>query len=478
MKFHFLSPFIFWVILIESACSTGPKYQVPKTTSPNRYKEGSEWSLAQPRDEKVHGEWWKMFGDTELDALEAQVNVSNQNIAASFAAYQEARAIVREARAQYFPTLSISPGVTTQRGANISSSGSAVSAGNFTQYSIPANATWAPDLWGRIRNTVQANIASAQVSQADLENERLLQQADLAIFYYEIRAQDSLQTLYNSTVSAYAETLKLNRALSKTGINSDEAVAQAETQLELAQAQATQLGIARAQYEHAIALLVGQPASNFTLPIAQLTTPPPQIPVSVPSKLLERRPDIAAAERGVAAANAQIGVAMAAYFPNLSLNGGAGLGATTLSALFSAPTFIWSLGASLSETIFDGGLRGATVDQYKAAYEQTVATYKQTVLTAFQQVEDGLAGLKFLSQQLKQQGTAVTSAQRYLRIATSRYRLGIDPYLDVITAQTTVLSAQQTEITVRMQELTTSVQLIEALGGGWDVSKLAQDKDI
>jgi NodT family efflux transporter outer membrane factor (OMF) lipoprotein len=471
----FLSSVFLTLSLLEACSSVGPKYQIPSTPAPKAYKETAVWSVASPKDDAFRGHWWKLFGDAELDALEEKVNVSNQNIAASFASYQQARAVVREARAQYFPTVSVSPSISPQSGNSISSGTIPFSSGKFTEYSAGANASWAPDLWGRIRDTVKQSIAAAQVSAADLENERLLEQADLATYYYEIRAQDSLISLYDSTAVAYSEALRLTRALSRTGIDSDEAVAQAETQLELSQAQATNLRIARAQYEHAIALLIGAPASDFSIPVADLHTAPPQIPMSVPSKILERRPDIAAAERGVAAANAQIGVAAAAYVPNLSLTGAVSAASTSLSGLLSAPTLIWSLGASLAETVFDGGLRSATVDQYKAAYEQTVAVYRQTVLTAFQQVEDGLAGLKYLSKQLKQQTTAVDSANRYLRIATHRWRLGLDPYLDVLTAQTTLLSAQQTQIGVQMQQLTTSVQLIEALGGGWDVSKLPQD---
>ena len=348
-------------------------------------------------------------------------------------------------------------------------SGSAIT-GTFAQYSVPVDASWQPDLWGRLRNQVAAAEAQAQVSEADLANERLSQEATLAIDYYELRAQDSLRELYEGTVAGYREALKLTLAAAKTGIDSDENVAQAETQLQATEAQTTALDIARAQYEHAIALLVGKPASSFSVAQAPLKTAAPAIPVGVPSALLERRPDVAAAERAVAAANAQIGVAISAYYPNLTLNGGAGFGSNSFTGLLATPTFVWSVGAQLAETLFDAGLRSATVDQYRAAYDQTAATYRQTVLTAFQQTEDQLAALRVLATELKQQEAAVKASRRYLQLATHRYRLGIDPYLNVVTAQISLLGNQVTLVTLRLSQLSSSVQLIEALGGGWDAT--------
>jgi len=467
---------LFALILISSCSSVGPKYQTPSTPLPQTfsYKETGDWSLAKPGDQLPHGKYWEIFGDPELNALENQIDVSNQNIAVAFAQFLQARALVKEAQAQYFPTVSAAPGVSVQNGQSSAIyAGAQPSARNsYALYSLPIDASWVPDLWGKIQNTVKQNIANAQVSAADLENERLIEHADLAIDYYQLRAQDSLQGLYDSTVNEYQKALNLTQALHETGIDSDESVAQAETQLEQALAQATNLKIARAQYEHAIALLLGKPATAFSIPVKPLSISPPVIPLGVPSSLLERRPDIAASERSVAAANASIGIAMSAYYPQLTLSGSAGIVGTSLQQLFSAPAFIWSVGATLSETLFDGGLRSATVDQYKAYYQQTVAQYRQTVLTAFQQVEDNLAGLRFLEKELKQQTMSVASAQRYLRIATDRYRLGLDPYLTVITAQNSVLVSEQAEITLKMQQLTTSMQLIEALGGGWDRSKL------
>ncbi len=310
------------------------------------------------------------------------------------------------------------------------------------------------------------------MSAADLENTRLTIQSELAADYFQLRGQDSLKDLLDSTVIAFQESLNLTKALYETGIDSDESVAQAETQLEQTQAQETNIGNNRAQIEHAIALLTGQPASTFSIPVEPLKTPPPAIPVGVPSDLLERRPDIAAAERSMAQANSQIGIAVAAFYPTVTLSGSAGLTSTAFTSWFTWPSRFWSVGAGLSETLFDAGLRKATVEQFRAQYDETVANYRQAVLTAFQQVEDQLAALRILSVEVQQQDTAVTSARRNLVLATDRYRLGIDPYLNVITAQTALLSNQQTATTLRTQQITASVQLVEALGGGWNASQL------
>lgn len=333
-------------------------------------------------------------------------------------------------------------------------------------------------MWGRVRNAVRSDVAAAQTSAADLENTRLTAQAELAVDYFELRSQDALKELLDSTVVAFGQSLELTKALYETGIDSDEAVAQAETQLETARAQDTGIGVLRAQFEHAIALLVGQPASNFSIPTEALKTPPPAIPFGLPSQLLERRPDIAAAERGMAQANAQIGVARAAYFPTLTLSASAGFQSTDASSWFTLPSRIWAVGPALSETIFDAGLRRATVEQTRALYDQSVATYRNTVLTAFQQVEDNLSSLRILAPEIQQQDDAVKSAERNLALATDRYRLGIDPYLNVITAQATLLSNQQTAVTLREQQMVASVQLVEALGGAWDANQLPTPKQI
>jgi NodT family efflux transporter outer membrane factor (OMF) lipoprotein len=334
------------------------------------------------------------------------------------------------------------------------------------------DASWQLDLWGRIRNTVKANSFEAQATAADLENTRLTAQAELAADFFQLRAQDALIQLFDETVRAYRASLDLTKVRFQTGIASDEDVAQAETQLETTEAQATNLRILRAQLEHAIAVLMGKPPAAFSIPVEALSASPPAAPVGVPSELLERRPDIAAAERRVAEANAQIGVAKAAYYPTITLSAAAGLESASISSLLHWSSRVWSIGAGLGETLFDAGLRKAVVEQNLAAHESTVAKYRQTVLTAFQQVEDQLAALRILDQEVRQQDTAVKSSQRYLNLATDRYKLGIDSYLNVITAQTTYLVNRQTLTTLHVQQMIASVQLIEAVGGGWDVSQI------
>jgi NodT family efflux transporter outer membrane factor (OMF) lipoprotein len=491
----------------------GPRYVRPSVATPGAFKESSPaayhgapqgtWQPARPQDGALKGKWWEMFGEPELDALEAQVDINNQNIAQYFENFMAARAQVHEARAEYFPTLSVAPSYTKSHtpstvgagalgaqgggtgaataGGAAAGSGSAGTgsgaasalAGTFQEISLPFDVSWEPDLWGRVRNTVREYRAAAQVSAADLENERLTEQADLAEYYFELRGQDALQDLYNRTIAAYRESLAITRGLHESGIDSDEDVAQAE--VTLAGAEATAVGIAtnRAIYEHAIATLIGRPASSFSLPVKLLRTSVPGFPLGVPSQLLERRPDVAAAERTMAQANALIGVEATAYFPTLDLTGSAGLESASLSNLFTAPARFWTLGASATETLFDAGLRRATLEQYTAQYDADVAAYRQTVLTAFQQVEDYIATLRVSSQQLIRQKAAVSAAQRYLRIATARYETGLDPYLDVTTAQTTLLADEQTEVTLEVSELTAAVELIQALGGGWDAGQLA-----
>jgi NodT family efflux transporter outer membrane factor (OMF) lipoprotein len=420
------------------------------------------------------------------------LNINNQNIAQFFQNFMAARAQVGIARASYFPTLTaatsaartqpsgalgsgVASGGTTTGGASTgTSTGSIASTANSTYntFQMPFDVSWEPDLFGRIRNTVREARNAAQVSAADLENERLTEQASLAEFYFQLRGQDALQDLYNKTIEAQKKSLDLTRVLMETGIDSPEDVAQAE--VTLANTEATAVGVAtnRAIYEHAIATLIGKPASNFSMPVRALSTPVPTVPVDIPSKLLQRRPDIAAAERTMAEANALIGVETAAYFPTLDLTASGGWEAAAIKSLFTTPARFWSLGASASQTIFDGGLRKATVRQYTAQFNADVAAYRQTVLTAFQQVEDYIATVRVLSQQINRQQAAVAAAQRFLDIATSRYQTGIDPYLNVITAETTLLSDQQIEVTLRVNEMTAAAQLVQALGGGWDTGQL------
>ncbi|MGA8145100.1 MAG: efflux transporter outer membrane subunit [Candidatus Acidiferrales bacterium] len=482
-------------IALLGGCTVGPKYHTPSAPTPAAYKELTPanyavtdgWKVAQPKDDALRGKWWEIFNDPQLNALEDQVNVSNQNIAAAAASFFSARALVKEARSQYFPTLTTGPSImqnrqsaslrTTTTGSGGGGSGSSSSL-SFTEYTLPFDATWQPDLFGRIRNTVRSQVYGAQASAADLENVRLTVQSEVAVDYFSLRTQDALQQLLDSTVLAYQESLKLTQALYETGIDSDEAVAQAETLLETTRAQATGVGIARAQFEHAIAVLVGKPASEFSIPVEPLTAKPPAIPLGLPSQLLERRPDIAASERLMAQANAQIGIATAAYYPTVTLSAAVGLQSSSAASWFTWPSRFWSVGPALAETLFDAGLRRATVQQFQGAYNQTVANYRQAVLTGFQQIEDNLAALRILSQEIQQQDAAIKSAERSLTVATDRYKLGIDPYLNVITAETSLLSAKETAVSLRNQQITSSVQLIEALGGGWDKSQLPSGQQL
>ncbi len=475
--------FVLAALLALNGCDLAPRYHTPTAPAPPAYKELTPadqkltdgWRVAEPKDDALHGQWWTIFNDPQLNQLEDKVNISNQTVAAAFANYMAARALVREARSQYFPTVTTAPSISNQRSPLTSSPSTAKP---FTESSLPVDATWLPDLWGRVRNTVRAASAGAQASAGDLENARLAVQAELAADYFALRGQDALKQLLDSTVVAYQQSLDLTKVLYQTGIASDESVAQAETQLKTVEAQDTALGILRAQYEHAIATLVGEPASTFSLSASPLNETPPGIPIGVPSQLLERRPDIAIAERQVAAANAQIGVARAAYYPVVTLSAAVGLQTTSISEWFTWPSRFWSVGPAVAETIFDAGLRRATVEQYRATYDATVANYRETVLTAFQQVEDNLSSLRILSQERIQQDDAVLSAQRNLALATDRYKLGIDPYLNVITAQTALFTNQQAAVNIRTQQMTASVQLIEALGGGWDTSQLPTPQQV
>ena len=476
-----------------TACVVGPKYHPPAPQapapaykeSPTQFQDNGSWTVAQPADATLRGKWWEIFHDAELNALEEQLNVNNQNIKQFFENFMEARAVVREARSQFFPTLSVAPSVThsqtsgSLRGLNtVNTTGSSANNGNTSQqlnntlYSLPFEASWAPDLWGKVRNTVRQAQYSAQLSAADLENERLTEQAALAQFFFEIRGQDALQKLFNDTVAADQKQLDLTRGLYESGITTEIAVVQAQTELQTVQAGATNVGIARALYEHAIAMLIGKAATGFSIPVKPMTVAPPPIPVGVPSELLQRRPDVAAAERTMAAANAAIGIAHAAYYPNLSLTGAGGFESSAIGSWFSWPSRFWSVGSSLSETIFDAGLRRATVQQFVATYNADLAGYRQTVLTAFQQVEDSLAEVRILSKEIDQQQEAVKSSQTYLTLEESRYETGIDPYVDVLIAQTTLLSNMQTLNNLQVQEMTSAVSLIQALGGGWDSSQL------
>jgi NodT family efflux transporter outer membrane factor (OMF) lipoprotein len=479
-------------LLILAGCSVGPKYRPPVTPaapdykeSPAQFKEAESgvWKAAEPSDAMLHGNWWEIFNDPELNALEEQLNIDNQNIKEFFQNFMAARAIVREARAQLFPTATTSPAYRrTKSSGNLGSSFSPQtgSGSGFISklYSFPADVSWTADLFGKIRKTVQEEQYAAQLSAADLENERLTEQASLAVFFFEIRGQDALQKVLNDTVEADRKSLELTRAQYDTGIADWIAVVQAQVTLETVQATAINLGIARAQFEHAIATLLGKPASEFSIPVRPMTTAPPPIPIGVPSQLLERRPDIAAAERNMAVANAEIGIAKTAYFPTLTLTATGGFESTALSQLFKWPSRFWAIGGTVSETIFEGGLRRATVDQFVATYNSALAAYRQTVLTAFQQVEDDLASVRILSQQIQQLQQAVGSAQTNLELEMARYETGLDPYIDVVIAQTTLLNNQQALIGAQISQMTAAVQLITALGGGWDRSELPTPSEV
>jgi NodT family efflux transporter outer membrane factor (OMF) lipoprotein len=480
------------LLLMLSSCAVGPKYHPPAPQapaaaykeSPTQFPENQGWTVAQPADSMLRGKWWQIFNDPELNALEEQLDINNQNIKEFFENYMEALAIVREARSQYFPTLGIAPSFSRSRTSGtlsstpISTSGTPRAQLQSTVYSLPLEASWEPDLWDKVRNTVRQSQYAAQVSAADLENERLAEQASLAEFFFEIRGQDQLQKVFNDTVDADQKAVDLTRALYETGIDDQISVVEAETTLQSAQAGATNVGIARAQLEHAIAVLVGRAATNFSIPVKPMTVAPPPIPVGVPSELLERRPDVAAAERTMAEANATIGIAYAAYYPNLTLSAEGGFQTATFTSWLSWPSRFWSVGTALSETIFDAGLRRATVQQFVATYNADLAGYRQTVLTAFQQVEDGLAEVRILSKEIQQQQQAVNSAQTFLKLEQGRYETGIDPYIDVLTAQTTLLSNQQTLNNIQVQQMTSAVALVEALGGGWDHSQLPSTQQV
>lgn len=482
------------LVIFTTACMVGPKYNRPSVPVPTSYKELSStkapaagiWKAALPGGNAIRGKWWETFNDPELNSLEEKAQASNQNIAAAASNFLAARALVRQVRSQYFPSVTAGPSIMNSRPSpgqfgglrTGTSSSSGLSEKSYTNYSLPFDASWEPDFWGRIRGEVKANVFAAQTSAADLQYVRLSEQAELAVDYYKLRSQDSLKDILDSTVAAYRQTLEITQSRYRAGLDPEEAVAQAEAQLKAAQAQDTNLGLLRAQYEHAIAVLTGQSPSAFSLTRRPLRTNPPSVPVGMPSGLLERRPDIAAAERAMAMANSRIGVAKTAYFPNILLSASGGFGNSSFTDWLTWPSRFWSVGPYLLQSIFDAGLRKATVTQYRALYDQTVANYRQTVLVAFQQVEDNLAALRVLSEAIEHQDAAVSAAQRSLHEATVRYQRGLAPYLNVLTAQTILLNDQETAVNFRMQQMVASVQLIKALGGGWDAVQLPSPSEV
>jgi NodT family efflux transporter outer membrane factor (OMF) lipoprotein len=463
-------------LVFLAGCQLSSRYQKPSVPIAPAYKEAGSpqiWQNANPSDNVIRGNWWTVYQDSQLTALEEKIDLHNQNIAVAAADYAAARDVLKETRAQYFPTLTTSPSITNARLTAVPYTQS-TTATTYTEYSFPLTASWEPDLWGRVRNSVRSSTYAAQASAADLENVRLLAHANLAADYFQLRGTEQQQHILHSTVVAWQNYLELMQGLCKSGLENDEALAAAESQLEATQAQETNLGIARAQYEHAIAILLGESPSTFSLPPTSTEEIVPAIPQGLPSDLLERRPDIASAERAVAEANAQIGVARAAFFPNVLLSATGGIESLTAADWFTWPSRFWSVGPSAAETILDAGARKAAVKQARDLDDAAVANYRQTVLTSFQQVEDNLAALRILAQDLKQQDAAVTSAKRFLGQATARNSAGLDPFLNVLTAQVNLLTYQQTYVTLHTQQMVASVQLVEALGGGWDIAQLPQ----
>jgi NodT family efflux transporter outer membrane factor (OMF) lipoprotein len=451
---------------------------------PAAYKEApapdaaaGDWKVAQPQDAMLHGKWWEIYNDAELNALEDKLNIDNQTIKVYFENFMQARAIVAEVRSQLFPTVTVGPSFSRSQ-ASANSGGSSGPKAQSNLITLPFNASWEPDLWGRIHGQIGEAQYNAQVSAADLENERLSEQASLAEYFFEIRGQDALLAVYQQTVADDRKSLDLTRSQYETGVGTQIAVVEAENTLQNAQSVSINLGVARAQYEHAIAVLTGVDPSSFSIPVRALSATPPPIPVGVPSQLLERRPDIAASERVMASANAAIGVARTAFYPALTLSAQAGLESSTLQHLFDWPSRFWSVGPSLSQIVYQGGLQRATAMQYAAIYNGDVDSYRQTVLSAFQQVEDALAAVRILSQQIQQQEQALKSAQQVVDLEMARYETGVDPYIDVVTAQNGLLADRQTLTTLHTQVMTASVQLVEALGGGWDSTQLPTPQQV
>ncbi|SDX76614.1 efflux transporter, outer membrane factor (OMF) lipoprotein, NodT family [Collimonas sp. OK242] len=456
--------------LLLSACAVGPDYVRPATVAPAAFKEMKDWKTATPQDQELHGKWWEIYQDPQLNALVEQVNISNQNLAQAEAQFRQAKALVESARSSYFPTVSANVSSTRSGGRNSSSS---LSGGSVTTSdSLGLSASWEPDLWGRISRTVESNQASAQASAADLQVARLSAQSTLAQNYLQLRVLDQQKNLLDDTVAAYQKSLQLTQNQYAVGVVARSDVIQAQTQLRSAQAQALDNGVLRAQLEHAIALLTGQAASTFSIAPAPLIAVLPEIPVGVPSSLLERRPDVSSAERLAAAANAKIGVAKAAYFPNLTLSASGGFQSNSFANWLTVPNRIWSLGPALAATLFDGGARRAQSDQAIAAYDASVAAYKQAVLTSFQEVEDNLAALRILEQEAVVQGETVQFAHHALELILNQYKAGTVNYTSVVTAQATAFSADLSALNIQNRRYSASVLLIKALGGGWNQAEL------
>jgi NodT family efflux transporter outer membrane factor (OMF) lipoprotein len=463
------------IMYLLAGCTVGPNYKRPAAEVPPTYKELGNWKVAEPNDQNLGTNWWEIFQDPQLNALELQVNVSNQNLIAAEAQYTQARAALRYFRADLFPTITVNPSATRNKTSSNRQPHSPVFNGiTYNDFEIPFELSYQIDVWGKVRRTVESYRDQAQASAADLATVNLSMHSQLALFYFQARLLDAEEQLLNSTVTQYEQALELIENRYQGGIDSDLQVQQARTQLETTRAQAIDVGVARAQYEHAVAILVGKPPATFSLPPLPLTMPPPAIPTGLPSELLERRPDVAAAERLMASANAQIGVAKAAYYPTFNLAALGGFESGYPTTLFTGPSVIWSAGVSGALTVFDVGRRRAASDQAIAFYDQSVANYRETVLTGFQQVEDNVAALRILEREAQVEDTAVTAARNYLALAWTRYKGGVTSYLEVTTAQSAALADELTAVNILGRRMVAAVTLVQALGGGWNSSELPQ----
>jgi NodT family efflux transporter outer membrane factor (OMF) lipoprotein len=465
--------FLVLAALLLAGCTVGPKYRKPDVAAPSAYKETDGWKVARPEDQALRGAWWEIFGDQRLNELETQVPTGNFGLKVFEARYREARAAIRFNRAAQFPTISTSPSISSVRdSSNRPYLPPGVPIQQTGDFVLPFDVGYEVDLWGRVRRTVAAAREESQASAADLETAKLSLQAELAFDYYELRSADAQKQLLDRTVESYAQALRLTQNRFEGGAAPRSDVAQAKTQLDTVRAQDTDVGVQRAQFEHAIAILIGKPPAAFSLPDAPLAMQPPDVPIGVPSQLLERRPDIAAAERRVAAANEQIGIARAAFFPTVVLSAALGLESSSITSWLNWPSRFWAIGPSVAQTLFDAGRRRATSEAAVAGYDASVASYRETALAAFQQVEDNLAALRILEHEAAQQHEAVVSAEDSLQLFTNRYRGGVDTYLQVVTAQTVALSNERNETDIQRRRMDATVLLIKALGGGWSIGSL------
>ncbi len=462
--------------LLLSGCMVGPKYVKPAAPLAPNFKENTGWTLAQPADTKLRGDWWTMFNDQQLNALEPQVVIENQSVKAAEARFREARAQIQYNRSNLAPTIGVAPFYGGLRESSnrpyfssLNANTNGIGGGDLQ---LPLEISYEVDLWGRIRRGVSAAREEATASAADYQSALLSLQSDLAVDYFEARAADAQEKLFADTVKTYEEAFRITTNRFEGGVSPKSDVDQAKAQLESARVQESDIAIIRAQYEHAIAILIGKPPASFSLNQSPLITQPPTIPVALPSQLLERRPDIAAAERRMAESNDRVGIATAAYYPTVSFSAAAGLEATTITNLVKTSSILWSAGPTVSETIFDYGRRRSVVQQAKAGYDETVANYRETTLVAFQQVEDNLAVLRVLTSEAQQQHRATEAAESAVQIFNNRYKGGLDTYLQVVTAQTTALTNERNDIDIQRRQMDASVLLIKALGGGWDTTQL------